>query len=163
MPGARQDSSPGVCARVREWLPEYDYGGPGWWRRRQAARHLAQCPGCARELTALRRATALVEALPREVAPEGLWDRLEGALALERARPARSHSPRRRMPALAAAATAAVLAAGLGLRAAWQPEEPAVAVESYVQSHLALSRSRPLSPGAGYDAMVLLTAGTSAR
>lgn len=161
MAESRQESGASRCDRVREWLPELDYGGPGPWQRWQAARHLARCPECARELAALRRAVALVESIPEESAPEDLWERIAPELNREE-RAAASAWPVRRLPALAAAAA---LAASVGLFA-WRggeaPEAP-TPVASYVRSHLALSRSQPLTPGAGLDALVLISAGGNGR
>ncbi len=145
------------CARVREWLPEYDYGGPGVWQRWQVARHLGCCPECARELAGLRRATALLTALPTEPAPADMWASLERELARVERAPAPARPGRRVVPALAAA-VAAALAVGLGV---WYPRpEPAapLPVASYVRSHLALSRAQPFAPGAGIDTLVVLTA-----
>ena len=71
MAKSRQESSMARCARVREWLPEYDYGGPGVWQRWQVARHLGCCPECARELAGLRRATVLTTR--RQNLPGHIW------------------------------------------------------------------------------------------
>lgn len=159
MPVSRQERSLAACARVREWLPEYDYGALGPWRRWQATRHLARCPECARELAALRRATELLTALPAPPAPEAMWEHLKAEIeATEQVAPV---APlfRRRAPLLVTAAAVAALALGIGLRAPEPMPETAAHPASYVESHLALSHTRALAPGAGVDAFVLLTAG----
>lgn len=164
--GRRQAGDTSSCIRVREWLPEFDYGIAGYRRRREIAEHLARCPECARELTSLRRAAALVDCLPDHQAPEGLWERIDAALdspaqqpeAVRAMPPAgRRGMPRRRALLVPlAAAAAAALAVGLGHRPAPEPPQPAQAPPpSYVQAHLALSSMQPLSPGGGLDALAL--------
>lgn len=151
-----QERSAAECARVREWLPEYDYGGPGAWTRWRVSRHLVRCRECARELSELRRATRLLEALPDERAPAGLWTSLEQAIARVERAPARPHRPLRWAAAMTAAAAA--LAAGVGV---WQqhtraPLPPPVPAAAFVRSHLTWSHAQPLVPGAGLDALVSL-------
>jgi anti-sigma factor RsiW len=157
MAESRQESGAPRCDRVREWLSELDYGGPGLWQRWQVARHLKRCPECARELEALRRAVALIESIPEVSPPADLWERVAGELRrAEQVVP--SARVMRRLPALTAAA---VLAASAGLFV-WHRPKPAVTpppMATYVRSHLALSRSQPLASGAGLDAVVLISAG----
>ncbi|HPT98528.1 MAG TPA: zf-HC2 domain-containing protein [Armatimonadota bacterium] len=160
MAESRQESSASRCDRVREWLPEFDYGGPGLWQRWHVARHLKRCPECARELETLRRAVALIESIPEVSPPADLWERVAGELRRE-GQSASSTRVMRQLPALTAAA---VLAASAGLFV-WHRPEPAVAPQpmaSYVRSHLALSSSQPFAPSAGLDALVLISAGENA-
>ena len=165
MPTPRRECSPSPCTRVREGLSGYDYGGPGWWQRRQISRHLSHCRECMAELASLRRAAALLDALPEERAPSGLWERLEEEL--DRAVRAPGSRPRsaRRVPALVAAGVTAALAVGLGFRRSHDvPEEPPAASDGrYVRSHLALSIADPLAPGAGLDVLALGESGKAER
>ncbi len=143
----------GSCARIRRWLPYYDVGGLDPWRRWRVGRHLARCRECSAELAALWQATALLEHLPEEAAPAGMWERLEDALDAAQRQAVRRAGPARRL--IPAAATVLVVTfAGL---AAWHQgrvETPRPPTAAYVRSHLALSQSSPFAPAAGLDALV---------
>jgi len=91
-----------------------------------ALAHLAGCPGCAEELSAVRQARTWVRALPPVDPPLGFYERMlrEGRQPFERQRPvpaiplapaaARAHLRRRAGAVAVGAAAAAVTVLGVG-------------------------------------------------
>jgi anti-sigma factor RsiW len=132
------------CAHVREMLADYSVALVGGRRRKALEQHLAACPECAAELRALQRTAELVEMLPAQAPPDGLWDGLSYRLARESRQSAVRVRPRpaplwlRPAIALATAALAAV-----GFWESWSgslpPPTPPEVASSYVQAHLANS------------------------
>ncbi len=102
------------CDAVRDNLGAYLDGELAPERREELAAHLAECPGCADELDALRRLAADLAAPTEAEPPPALWDAIERRLdaANETGRPSRRLLVLRRPAAIAAGL---VLAVGVGL------------------------------------------------
>ncbi|HXY71244.1 MAG TPA: zf-HC2 domain-containing protein [Actinomycetota bacterium] len=101
-----------TCLEVRDLLAEYAVDGLEAAERRRVEHHLGSCPGCGKEVEELREGAAAV-ALELFAAPppEGLEDKVAGAVRHQ----ARRKWLRRRRSArvlVAAAAAAALLSAG---------------------------------------------------
>jgi hypothetical protein len=105
---------------AQELLGVYALDAVPWDEREALEAHLAECPRCRAEV-AMHRETAAMLAGPGSQAPDGVWDRISGALQdgedvpeLERVRSRRAGQPRRWVAtAAAAAAVAAVVSLGL--------------------------------------------------
>jgi predicted anti-sigma-YlaC factor YlaD len=146
------------CTSVRKHLADYSVGLVAGRRAHVMEQHLAQCQACGAELRALQRAAELVEMLPAQAPPEGLWDGLAHRLAHEQTAPARPRSAALWLrPAVGLAVMAAV---ALGIWQPWAqtlPATPPTVASTYVQSHLA---SAPADPLGGEISRGLVLAGS---
>lgn len=62
-----------MSCRVKRKLAEYQVGALPEPARAEVARHVAQCPACQAELTALERTAALLRPMARADAPPQVW------------------------------------------------------------------------------------------
>jgi anti-sigma factor RsiW len=61
------------CALLQRWLPEYPDGDLPAWGKRWLKAHVAQCPACRRELTALREVVTAIQAAPAQDPGVEFW------------------------------------------------------------------------------------------
>jgi predicted anti-sigma-YlaC factor YlaD len=100
-----------ACRNIKNFLPLYSVEALPPREQARVTAHLAQCPACQAELTALTRAVAMLEQLPTPVPPSGLWAGIAAVTVQQ---------PARRLvwwqPAVATATLALLLAGGWLLR-----------------------------------------------
>jgi len=126
------------CTQVRDSLADYSVGLLAGRRRLAVEQHLAICAACAAELRALQRTADLLELIPAETPPEGLWTGLSSRLAeqdMARVRPKVAGLWLR--PAVA---FATMMLVAFGIWRPWSrdlPPTPPGVTSTYVQTHLA--------------------------
>lgn len=89
---------------MQKELADYQAGALDERRRAAVEQHLASCHTCQRELMALNRTVALLEAAPQVDAPARVWAGIAQEIA-----PRRRHAARAWVPAFAAAILIAVV------------------------------------------------------
>ena len=151
----------GTCERARTRLAAHAVGGGSRRQRARLCQHLAACPRCRRELSALERTARLVAALPVEPAPAGTWGAIRAQIAaragphgLSRRRRAPLHGLRWRL-AVASVILLVIGASLLSLSPRPPVLPPAVPVAqadpdlgASLESHLSTVRFAPLADDA---------------
>jgi len=64
------------CEKIKEKLYLYSVGSLSRRLRTKVDRHLSTCPECMKEFKAIEVAIGVVEKLPHEEPPEGMWSRV---------------------------------------------------------------------------------------
>lgn len=93
-----------MTCRMQKELSDYQAGALDERRRAAVEQHLASCHACQRELMALNRTVALLQAAPQHDAPPRVWAGIAREIA-----PRRRHAARSWVPAFAAAILVAVV------------------------------------------------------
>lgn len=147
------------CDEIKARLADHAVGLLEGRERAEVERHLEGCAACQRELRALQRTGTLLNALPPEEPPPGLWDAVRREIE-----PAPAREPARapwwelfRLPRLAyAAAAAAVIVAAIVV---FRPQQPLPITEAaegadYIERHEMLAWNDPLSDKAALGLIV---------
>ena len=141
------------CDQIKARLAEHAVGLLDGRERGDVERHLQACVACQRELRALQRTDALLNALPLEEPPPGLWD----AVRQEIKTPARAPWwEMLRLPRLAYAGLAAAIIA-IAAVVFMQQRPPAVKEmeeANFIERHEMLAWNDPLSDKAALGLIV---------
>lgn len=68
------------CNTVRPLLADHLVGALGFFAARRVTKHVALCPVCQREAEGHRRVVLLLNAMPPDSPPPGLWESIERQL-----------------------------------------------------------------------------------
>jgi len=144
------------CDQIKARLADHAVGLLEGRERTDVERHLEACAVCQRELRALQRTGALLNALPPEEPPPGLWNAVRREIEAPTREPA--GAPWReifRLPRLAYAglAAAAVVAATVMLTQ-HRPPDAEVEEANYIERHEMLAWNDPLSDKAALGLML---------
>lgn len=148
-----------MCDEIKARLADHAVGSLEGRERAEMERHLQTCAACQRELRALQRTGALLNALPLEEPPPGMWDAVRREIE-----PAPAREPVRapwwglfRLPRLAyATAAAVVIVAAVVVFGPQQPLPITEAAEGsdYIERHGMLAWNDPLADKAALGLIV---------
>lgn len=146
------------CDSIKARLADYAVGLIEGRERDEMERHLQACAACQRELRALQRTGALLNALPLEEPPPGLWDAVRDEIET----PARESARAPwwewfRLPRLAyATAAAAIIVTAVVLMTPQHSPPAGEAAEraDYIERHEMLAWHDPLSDKAALGLIV---------
>jgi len=148
------------CEDIQTQLADFAVGALAERERAEVERHLQECPTCQRELSALRRAGAVLDALESEEAPAGLWQSIRRKIETPKQEPARASWWETLFPArwprlaYAGLATAAVVAVALVLTFSRLSPAEDDETQDFLQRHGMLAWNDPLSDKAALGVML---------
>ena len=146
-----------TCEKCEEILARYLCGALPPWSRSAVAKHLDQCPPCQQAIEAHYRLEMVLERLPDDDPPEGLWNRVANEVAQEK--PGRERIPHAsRMgwrPGLLVAAAGLTAGVFMGQVVNFQApatesnfasiEHPSPQIAPVVQYHSQMAEDHPLA------------------
>lgn len=148
------------CKDIQAQLADFAVGALQERDRAEIERHLSGCPACRRELHALQQVGTVLDALPPEEAPAGLWDAIRRDIEAPESEPVRvpwwetlfpAQWPRLAYAGLAA--TAIVAVALLMTVSRLTPAEDDE-TQDFIQRHGMLAWNDPLSDKASLGVML---------
>ncbi|MCX6898235.1 MAG: zf-HC2 domain-containing protein [Verrucomicrobia bacterium] len=148
------------CKDIQNQLADFAVGVLVERERAEVERHFQECPTCQRELSALQRTGAVLDALEPEEAPAGLWQSIRREIETPKQEPA--HAPWWEMlfpaqwPRLAYAGLAATAILAVALLVTVSRLSPAEDDETqdFLQRHGMLAWNDPLSDKAALGVML---------
>lgn len=144
------------CDEIKTRLADHAVGLLDAQERAEVERHVEGCAACQRELRALQRTGTLLNAMPLEEPPPGLWNAVRREIEAPTCEPAGAlWREIFRLPRLAYAglAAAAVVAAAVMLTQ-HRPPDAEVEEVNYIERHEMLAWNDPLSDKAALGLML---------